>query len=138
LNGLIERYQTLVSSAESYFKKSRLWQLSVYDHRGEAVHFRYRLNNTDIVLVAESDEVLAWTTEIPIAKFYAALEYGETLTSMYMRINDMVFTCEIEQEVNSADIVDDPLIRCLYSGVFGAYQAAQLKRIKGGAIGGRK
>ncbi|MGZ3803759.1 MAG: MBL fold metallo-hydrolase, partial [Pseudobdellovibrionaceae bacterium] len=60
----------------------------------------------------------------------AALELGEALTSMYMRINDMVFEPEIEKEIHSADIVEDPLIRCLFNGVFGAYQLAQLKRLK--------
>jgi hypothetical protein len=29
-----------------------------------------------------------------------------------------------------ADIVDDPLIRCLFNVAVGAYQAAQLKRLK--------
>ena len=29
-----------------------------------------------------------------------------------------------------ADIVDDPLIRCLFNDAFGAYQAAQLRRIR--------
>ena len=61
---------------------------------------------------------------------YAALELGESLTSMYMRINDAVFDAEIEQEIRAADIVDDPLIRCLFNDVFGAYQAAQLRRLK--------
>jgi hypothetical protein len=28
-----------------------------------------------------------------------------------------------------ADVVDDPLIRCLFGGSFGAYQAAQLRRL---------
>jgi hypothetical protein len=32
--------------------------------------------------------------------------------------------------VQSADLVDDPLIRCLFNDAFGAYQAAQLRRLK--------
>jgi hypothetical protein len=73
---------------------------------------------------------LAWTTGIPISTLYAALELGESLTSMYIRINDTVFAPEIEQEIQSAEVVDDPLIRCLFNDVFGAYQAAQLRRLK--------
>jgi hypothetical protein len=50
---------------------------------------------------------------------------------MYMRINDAVFDAEIERELLDADVVDDPLIRCLFSSSFGAYQAAQLRRLLG-------
>ena len=60
---------------------------------------------------------------------YAALELGESLTSMYMRINDMVFDPDTERELEEVDVVDDPLIRCLFSDTFGAYQAAQLRRL---------
>ncbi len=49
---------------------------------------------------------------------------------MYMRINDVVFDADIEAEIASAEIVDDPLIRCLFDNAFGAYQAAQLRRIR--------
>jgi hypothetical protein len=47
-----------------------------------------------------------------------------------MRINDAVFDADTEEEIQSADIVDDPLIRCLFDDAFGAYQAAQLRRLK--------
>jgi hypothetical protein len=74
---------------------------------------------------------LAWTTGIPAAKLYAALELGESLTSMYMRINDTVFEPDVERDLADADVVDDPLIRCLFGDTFGAYQAAQLRRLLG-------
>ena len=34
-----------------------------------------------------------------------------------------------QAELMEADIVDDPLIRCLFNDAIGAYQAAQLKRL---------
>jgi len=49
---------------------------------------------------------------------------------MYMRINDAAFEAAIEADIETADIVDDPLIRCLFNDVFGAYQAAQLRRLR--------
>ena len=64
---------------------------------------------------------LGWTTEIPAAKLYAGLALGESLTSMYVRIAGAPA---------DADIADDPLIRCLFNDAFGAYQAAQLRRLK--------
>ena len=73
---------------------------------------------------------IGWLTEVPIAKIYAALELGEALTSMYIRINDAVFQDEIENEIQTTDVVEDPLIKCLFTNIFGAYQKAQLKRLK--------
>ncbi|MGZ3747485.1 MAG: MBL fold metallo-hydrolase, partial [Pseudobdellovibrionaceae bacterium] len=129
-SGLIKKYHSLEAPLDPYFEKPRIWQLSIYDHRGEATRFYYHLHGGKMEPAEFHAEPLSWTTEVPISKFYAALELGEALTSMYMRINDMVFEPEIEKEIHSADIVEDPLIRCLFNGVFGAYQLAQLKRLK--------
>jgi hypothetical protein len=129
-SGLLEKYRGMELPEESYFEQPRIWRLSVYDHEGAGTHFHYRVEGDCIELLAGAQAPLAWTTEIPMAKFYAALELGESLTSMYMRINDAVFDPEIEEAIESADIVDDPLIRCLFNDAFGAYQAAQLRRLK--------
>lgn len=134
--GLLEKFQSMEPPADPYFEKPRSWRLSVYDHTGDVTHFYYRLDGATIELVSENTECLGWSTEVPISKIYGALELGESLTSMYMRINDLEFTPEIEKEIQAADIVDDPLIRCLFNGVFGAYQAAQLKRILFAPLGG--
>ena len=56
---------------------------------------------------------------------------GESLTSMYVRINDAVFDADTERDLAEADVVDDPLIRSLFSDGFGAYQRAQLRRLLG-------
>jgi len=120
-----------VEAASSYFDSPRTWQLSVYDHTGQATRFRYRLEAGSRACLDEDAAAPAWTTDIPAAKLYAALELGESLTSMYMRINDTVFDAETERELADADVVDDPLIRCLFSDTFGAYQAAQLRRLLG-------
>jgi L-ascorbate metabolism protein UlaG (beta-lactamase superfamily) len=126
--GLPEKYGD-VEAASEYFDQSRIWQLSVYDHAGEVTHFRYRLEPGGAARADDSAAPLGWTTEIPAAKLYAALELGESLTSMYMRINDTVFDADTERDLAQADVVDDPLIRCLFSDTFGAYQAAQLRRL---------
>jgi hypothetical protein len=69
---------------------------------------------------------------VPAAKLYAALEEGEALTSMYLRVNDMVFDAATEQSLADADVMDDPLVRCLFGETFGAYQAAQLRGLLAG------
>ena len=84
----------------------------------------------DSIDLTDAAAPLSWVTEIPAAKLYAALELGESLTSMYMRINDLRFDDATEAELATAELVDDPLIRCLFNDAFGAYQAAQLRRLK--------
>jgi L-ascorbate metabolism protein UlaG (beta-lactamase superfamily) len=120
-----------VEAASGYFDRPRIWQLSLYDHAGQVTRFRYRLDVDGGACLDAGRAPLAWTTDIPAAKLYAALELGESLTSLYIRINDTVFDAEIERDLADADVVDDPLIRCLYSDSFGAYQAAQLRRLLG-------
>jgi hypothetical protein len=117
-----------VEAASSYFDGPRYWRLSVYDQQGQASVFDYLLDGDVATLVTEAGP-LGWTTEIPAARLYGALEQGESLTTMYMRINDTQFDADAERELLDIDVVDDPLIRCLFSDTFGAYQAAQLRRL---------
>jgi hypothetical protein len=128
--GLLEKYRAMELPEESFFEKARIWRLSVFTHTGAESQFHYRLEGDAITLLPGPVDRLAWTSEVPISKFYAALDLGESLTSMYMRINDAVFAADIEDDLAAADIVDDPLIRCLFNDVFGAYQAAQLRRLR--------
>jgi hypothetical protein len=128
--GLLDRYRDMELPEDSYFEQARIWRLSVFDHAGSGTHSHYRVEKDSIEAVDSDTGPLAWTTEIPAAKLYAALELGESLTSMYMRINDTRFDAAIELELETAELVDDPLIRCLFNDAFGAYQAAQLRRLK--------
>lgn len=126
--GLPEKYGA-VDAASDYFDVPRIWQLSVYGHEGEATHFRYRLVPGGPATPDDGSEAPGWITEVPAMKLYAALEEGESLTSMYLRVNDAVFDAGTERDLAQADVVDDPLIRCLFGDTFGAYQAAQLRRL---------
>lgn len=128
--GLIQKYKSMEPAVDPYFKKTRAWKLSIYEHDGKLTHFYYRLNGVSIEIVDEIPKKVEWTTDVSIAKVYAALVLGESLTSMYMRINDVTFDSETEKEIADADIVDDPLIRCLFNGAFATYQKAQLERIR--------
>jgi hypothetical protein len=118
--GLLARYQDMELPEDSYFSAPCVWQLSVYNHAGEAQHYRYRIHGDSIAITGD-EAAPTWITEIPAAKLYAGLALGESLTSMYMRINGAPA---------DADIVDDPLIRTLFDNAFAAYQAAQLRRLK--------
>ena len=114
---------------DSYFQAPRLWRLSLYGHDGAATVLHYRTHGDQIALLEQTDEAPGWTTEVPLVKCHAALVLGESLTSMYMRINDHAFDAATQALLDEADIVDDPLIRCLFNDAIGAYQAAQLQRL---------
>lgn len=119
-----------VEASSDYFDAPRTWRLSLFDHLGNATRFHYRLDD-DAATLADAVDAgpLGWSTELPATKLYGALEQGESLTTMYMRINADVFDADTERDLADADVVDDPLIRCLFSDTFGAYQAAQLRRL---------
>ncbi len=129
--GLPDKYRSMELPEDSYFEKPRHWRLAVYDHTGAVVNFDYRVEGDAIEPV--EDGAISWLTEVSVAKIYAALSLGESLTSMYVRINDTAFDATTEEEIADADVVDDPLIRCLFNDAFGAYQAAQLRRLKSAA-----
>jgi hypothetical protein len=118
LLGLLEKYKSLTGLEDVYFETTRIWKLSVYDHLGKPTDFYYNIKSENIEITSKQDS-FDWVTEVPIAKLYAALEQGEALTSMYIRINKSQFE----------DIVDDPLIRCLFNSNVGDYQKAQLKKM---------
>lgn len=119
-----------VLEATPFFDRPRIWRLSVFDHEGVKTDFIYKIIQNSMELVAEAKEQVGWATEVPLCKLHAALERGETLTSMYVRVNHIVFTPEIESDLLEADVLEDPLIRSLFNGKFGSYQREQLKRIK--------
>lgn len=127
---LLEKYAMLSIDEESYFKETCLWRLELYDHLGCVKAFHYLIQGSRILSVERNQEPLGWLTELPMAKLYAALELGESLTSMYVRVNDSKLAPEIEDKTKEVDVLEDPLIRCLFDGVFAAYQKSQLQRIK--------
>jgi hypothetical protein len=132
--GLLAQYGD-VEAGSDYFDVVRYWQLSVYDHAGAVTRWRYRLMPGGPAVIDASAAPLGWTTEIPAAKLYAALALGESMTSMYLRINETVFDAQTERDLAEADVVDDPLVRCLFGSTFGAYQRAQLERLVPAAAG---
>lgn len=128
--GLLVKYRSLPASEDPYFAQQVFWKLLVYDHIGRETAFCYSLFRNQIELVSmQDDSKIGWLTCVPFVKVYAALFEGESLTSMYMRINDFVFSPEIESQINEAEVTEDPLMRCLFTNVFASYQKAQLAKL---------
>lgn len=117
---LLEKYNSLPPNEEVYFQTPKLWQLSLFDHNGKGFHFYYSVEARNLKRLDQMNPSPDWSTEVAIARLYGALAHGESLTSMYMRINAPPFE----------DIVDDPLVASLFNGEFGSYQKAQLLRLQ--------
>lgn len=118
---ILLKYKNLGPSIDPFFIKSRLWELSLFDNLGEKKTYYYQLEEENIQCLSEAPKHIDWSTEVSEQKLFAALELGESLTSMYMRIS-----CKNIE----VDILEDPLIRCLFSESFANYQKAQLKKNK--------
>lgn len=126
---ILEVYHQLSIRDESYFKDSPNWQLSIFDHEGQAKNYFYQIKSSEMKLIDKPTQI-HWLTEVPALKLYAALTNGESLSSMYVRINDTQFSSNIEKKIQNTDLMEDPLLRCLFEGQFGQYQLAQLLKLK--------
>ena len=126
--GLITRYAELEPTDEPYFETTRTWRLEVYDHAGAVRTYHYRVHPMFLEAVSQSPPAVDWFTQIAETRLYGALDQGESLSSLYVRINDEVFDPETAHVREDVDVIQDPLLRCLYTGRFGSYQIAQLAR----------
>lgn len=127
---ILQRYKEIGPSIDLYFNKVRIWRLTTFDHEGSEKNYFYELSDDNMRLVDKDFGQLAWTTEVPINKLYAALKNGESLTSMYVRINDIQFAPELERNIKEIDVMQDPLVRCLFNNSFATYQKAQLIKLR--------
>lgn len=129
---LIKKYKTLQLVDDGYFNKPQVWQLSLFDHLGCETQLQYQIFKNEIHLVENKINKITWLAEISVFKLYSAVKNAESLSSLYIRINDIRFNDEIEELLQNADLLEDPLIRCLYEGSIATYQKQQLKKIQSG------
>ena len=129
--GLALKYKSFDHAESEYFAIPRKWKLSIFDHDGSGIYFFYKIGDGSIESIEPTAETdLEWTTEIPLSKFFSALHEGESLSSMYVRINDQRFSQSVESELKTIDFLEDPLLRCLFSANVASYQKSQLQKIK--------
>lgn len=114
----LKKYNSL-GSDEDYFNHRRRWRLSVY-FKNEVKVFNYVIDGVGIQMTTDLIDA-DWSTEITAAKLYSALTTGESLSSLYVRINN---------NDSSVSILTDPLLRCLFNEEFASYQKAQLRKLR--------
>lgn len=115
-----DRFVKLADFEDNFFAKSQLWHLKVYDHQGLCRDYFYKISQNKMNKISPPSNKPTWLTEIPESKLWGALSEGESLTSLHIRVTPLP----------KADPLADPLIRCLYEGVIGGYQKAQLKKLQ--------
>ena len=123
-NKIIKKYKALQNDDLIYFQNQKRWQLIIYYQDGNCRIYNYIVSHFSLKLETATIHTFDWKTEICATKLYNALFEGESLTSLYIRINHNL---KITDE--DIDIMEDPLIRCLYTNNFGSYQKAQIKKI---------
>ncbi len=128
--GLVEKFKQLEDPAEVFFQSARVWKLRIFDHLGESFDCHYQICGNRIQKLANWVGAISWLTEVAATKLHGALAEGESLTSMYLRINDTRFDSDVEAEIGNVDVLADPLIRVLFANDFGSFQRAQLRRLR--------
>ncbi len=127
---MIEKYNSFETSDDEYFNKIKIWKLTLYDNQGSSTDYFFEIENQKMRRTNETVMNVSWLTEISESKLFSALFEGESLTTLYLRINDFDFLPEVSDAICNIDISEDPLIKTIYNGVFGAYQRIQLLNIK--------
>jgi hypothetical protein len=132
LTDLAMRYNQLQLESNYFSNNDLFWKLTLYNNKGFQTQFHYCFQKGQITSVAQSDiepESVFWTTEISQYKLYWALKGRETLTSLYIRINEFEFSEPIENELSQVDVLEDPLLAALYSFEVLTYQKFQLSNL---------
>lgn len=115
---------------EPYFYKNRIWNLSIVKQDFTRETYQYLVKGNRIELIPSMQNDPEWCTEILESKLWSALNFGESLTSLYMLINNRIFSDKIENELSKADFLNDPLIRVISNQSQNQYHINQFKKIQ--------
>jgi L-ascorbate metabolism protein UlaG (beta-lactamase superfamily) len=112
-NELISRYKSLNTTVAG------IWKLSLFDHNGKEKTLSYQIAPNEMKIIKQNSDQ-GWVTEAPAIKILSALEEGEALNSLYIRMRGLPFD----------NIFEDPLVTGLFDGDYFSYQRNQLKRLR--------
>lgn len=131
-----------LTCGDDWFDVPRRWSLVLWHGQGDADVIRYVVEATVMRYVSHQaiaasehqdagidDELADWYTELPATRLAGAVHAGETLSSLYIRINDRPMPADTENALQTLDILEDPLLRSLYENDPFVYQRAQLARL---------
>lgn len=125
---IFERFARFPFDNETYFSTPKIWRLTIYSALGASTDYFYQICQNKLTVTAPT-EFVDWHSEIIDSRLLGALHEGESLSSLYMRINDKPEFLVSDFHFESIDVLWDPLLHILYTGQFGSYQKAQLQKI---------
>ncbi len=136
-NQIIEKWFELDQEIFEYPVLPLYWKIILYSivdpmtKQTQVKEYCYRLNQDHLqhVKSIESHDV-HWLTEIIDYKLYQALHHGESLSSLYIRINDRKVIDKEFPNIIDFEITADPLLRILYEGKIAYFQKHQLMKIQ--------
>lgn len=123
------KLESLEAPQGDFFAGPWRWCLRIWDANGEMMSTQFQVQGAKVSPVTPTEN-FDWLTEIPAATLFGILENGQSLSASYIRVNDCIYSPEHEQQIAATDVLEDPLIRALFTVPFGAYQRAQLQRIQ--------
>lgn len=94
----------------------------------QKIYFEINYNEIKQVQVIDQEQI-HWLTEISLYKFHKAIAHAESLSSLYIRINDRHLNDQSWNSLFDFDLLADPLLRILYEGKSAYYQSHQMKLI---------
>lgn len=119
-------FNSLEPLESPYFDHPRRWELRTFSSNGQDKKYIFEIQNQRIeILSPDASKKFDWLTEISDYKVFSALTSGESLSSLYIRINDF----ESWEGFEQTDATMDPLVRCLFSKNPASYQIAQFQRL---------
>ncbi|RYZ65413.1 MAG: MBL fold metallo-hydrolase, partial [Proteobacteria bacterium] len=104
-NEMCERYAKLDLSEDDFFHSTLSWQLKLYDAKGTVHTFQYQIDDQEMSVTAGMTQAPDWLTEISIWKLYSAVFRGESLSSLYLRVNDFEGNVEVEDRLRRVDVL---------------------------------
>jgi len=128
---LLKNKLSLYTEENYWNTQTKYWKLIIYDSLGKETEYIYQINANQVLVNKQNSKQTDWLTEIAEFKLYSAIVNHESLISLYIRINDVIFDQNIEKELVGVDLMEDPLLQCLYGSDIAQYQKSQLMQIKG-------
>lgn len=120
---LCEKISNLTMDPTDYFYSEKGWSLKIYFSSDDYVEKKFLVSANKCQKISSALDI-DWITEIPAIKLINAITEGESLTSLYLRID----SCNLDPD--QLDPLSDPLLRVLYREDELSFQRHQLKTLQ--------
>lgn len=124
---LVETYSNLESSDSPYFAGTWNYSITLWNGPNQQVNKYYEVSGSLMELLDKAPAEVHWRSEIVASKLLGAISGLETLSSLYLRLNDPRNEFAPRKDIQFVSPIEDPLIRVLFDDKPFSYQKSQLK-----------